>query len=85
MKELADEEARYLYSGPSVQAYVPEPVRAELLDTGVTVNASCYHLPREVGLAGTNAEYAAKLSKLAAALEFDPAYVEVIAAFDQVS
>lgn len=79
--ELTDEEARHLYSGPTVQAYVPEPVQVELLDKGTTLDASCYNLPRDVGLAGTNAEYAAKLSKLASALGFDPAYVEEIAAF----
>jgi hypothetical protein len=83
--ELDDLEARALYSEPSVREYIPEPVRAELLDTGEAVEVYCYNLPRELGLAGANPAYAAQLSKLAEALQFDAAYVEEIAAFGETS
>lgn len=79
--ELADLDARALYSEPSVREYIRERVSVELLDTGEAVEAYCYNLPRELGLAGANPAYAAKLSRLAEALQFDPAYVEEIAAF----
>ena len=79
--ELADEEARTLYSAPSVCEYIPEPVQVESLDTGETVEAYCYNLPPDLGLAGSNPEYAARLSQLAAALQFESAYVEEIFAF----
>lgn len=83
--ELPEEEARALYAEPSVREYVPERIRVELLDTGEAVEAHCYNLPRESGLAGANPEYAAKLARLAAALGFEPEYVEEIAAFREVS
>lgn len=82
--ELADEEARALYSEPSVSEYVREPIQAKLLDTSEVVQADCYNLPRELGLAGTNPAYAMKLSRLVEALGFDSAYVEEIAAFGEV-
>ena len=50
--ELPDEEARALYSAPSVREYKRECVQVELLDTNEIVEASCYNLPRELGLAG---------------------------------
>jgi hypothetical protein len=83
--ELADQEARTLYSEPSVREYIPERVQVELLDTGEAVEAYCYNLPRELALAGANREYAIELSKLAEALQFDSAYVEEIAAFGDLS
>ena len=83
--ELADDEARVLYSEPSVREYKRERVRVELLDTGRSIETDCYNLPRDLGLAGTNPVYAAKLSELAEALGFDSAYVEEIAAFGAVS
>ncbi len=83
--ELDDEEARELYSEPSVREYKQESVQVKLLDTGETVVADCYNLPRELGLAGTNPAYATKLSKLVEKLQFDSAYVEEIAAFGDVS
>ena len=79
--ELADQEARALYSEPSVREYMPELVQVELLDTGETVEAYCYNLPPEVGLVGANPAYARALAELAEALQFDSAYVEGIAAF----
>lgn len=83
--ELTDQEARALYSEPSVREYVPEAVRVELLDTGESVEARCYNLPRELGLVGANPAYATALSQLVEALGFDAAYVEEIAAFGAAS
>ncbi len=83
--ELADEEARALYSEPSVREYEPELVQVELLDTGSAVEAYCYNLPPELGLAGANPAYAIELARLAEALHFDSAYVSEISAFAQVS
>ena len=57
----------------------------ELLDTSEAVEAYCYNLPRELGLAGANPAYATELSQLVEALQFDSAYVEEIAAFGEVS
>ena len=81
--ELADQEARALYSESSVCEYIEESVQVQLLDDGVSVKASCYVLPREFGLAGANPAYANELSRLAKALQFNSAYVEEIAAFGQ--
>ena len=83
--ELADDEARALYSEPSVREYIPERVQVEVLETGEAVAAYCYNLPRELGLAGANPAYAAELSQLVEALNFDSAYAEEIAAFGEVS
>lgn len=83
--ELPDEEARALYSAPSVREYERECVQVELLDTNEIVEASCYNLPRALALAGVNPAYAAELSQLVAALRFDLAYVEEIAAFGERS
>ncbi|NNF27154.1 MAG: gamma-glutamylcyclotransferase [Gemmatimonadetes bacterium] len=82
---LSDHEAEALYSEPSVREYVPERVRVEVLNTGEGLEADCYNLPPEVGLAGTNPAYATQLSRLVEALEFDPDYVEEIAAFGEPS
>lgn len=82
--EVTDEEARALYSEPSVSQYVRERVQVVLLDTDGTVEADCYNLPGESGLAGTNPAYATQLSQLVAALQFDAVYVEEIAAFGVV-
>ena len=82
--ELTDDEARALYAEPSVREYIGERVQVELLDTGEAVEADCYNLPRELGLAGTNPAYATKLSQLVEALHFDSAYVQEIAAFSEV-
>ena len=83
--ELPDEEARALYSAPSVREYKRELVQVELLDTNEIVEAYCYNLPRELGLAGANPAYATELSQLVEALRFDSAYVEEIAAFGEKS
>ncbi|MDH3427687.1 MAG: gamma-glutamylcyclotransferase, partial [Gemmatimonadota bacterium] len=81
--ELADHEARTLYSEPSVREYEPVRVQVELLDTGQVVEAYCYNLPRELGLAGANPAYATELSQLVDGLQFDSAYVDEIAAFGE--
>jgi hypothetical protein len=83
--ELSDQEARVLYSEPSVHEYTRELVQVELLDTNEVVEAYCYNLPRELGLAGANPAYAAELSQLVEALQFDPAYAQEIAAFRELS
>jgi len=83
--ELADQEARALYSEPSVREYMRERVHVELLDTSEAVEAYCYNLPGELGLAGANPAYAIELAKLVEALQFDSAYVDEIAAFGKVS
>ena len=83
--ELAGKEARALYSEPSVREYVRECVQVELLRTGEAVEAYCYNLPGELAQAGANPAYAAELSRLVEALQFDPAYVEEIAAFGEVA
>lgn len=83
--ELSDEEARVLYSEPSVREYIRERVQVQLLDTGEAVEVYCYNLPPELGLAGTNPTYATRLSQLVEALGFDPAYIEEIAAFGEAS
>ena len=83
--ELTDQEARALYSEPSVREYIRERVQVELLDTGEAVEAYCYNLPGESGLAGTNPAYASELSQLVEALRFDSTYVAEVAAFGEVS
>lgn len=83
--ELTEQEARALYSEPSVVEYIPERVQVELLATGEVVEAFCYNLPRGLGLAGTNPKYATRLSQLVETLQFDSAYVEEIAAFGEAS
>ena len=83
--ELADEEVRALYAEPTVREYIRERVQVALLDTGETVEAYCYNLPAELGLVGANPAYATALSQLVEALQFDPAYVQEVAAFAEVS
>ena len=78
---LTEDEARALYAEPSVREYIPETVRVELLDTAETVEAECYNLPPDLGMAGSNPVYASKLSRLVESLGFDEAYVREIAAF----
>ena len=81
--ELADREARALYSEPSVREYVREHVQVERLDTGEAVEAYCYNLPPEVGFAGANPAYAKELSRLVETLGFDSKYAQEVAAFER--
>ena len=83
--ELSEQEARALYSEPSVRAYLPEHVQVTLLANGQVVEASCYNLPRDLALTGANPAYANELSDLVEALGFDSAYAREIAAFAEVS
>lgn len=83
--ELSEEEARTLYSEPSVRAYERERVQVELLASDEVVEAYCYNLPRELGMTGTNPAYANELSRLVEAFEFDSAYAQEIAAFGEPS
>ena len=82
--ELSDQEARALYSEPSVREYKRERIQVELLDSNEVVEAYCYNLPRELGLAGANPAYANELSRLVEALQFDSAYAREIAAFGEL-
>ena len=81
--ELSEPEAHALYSEPSVRAYERERVRVQLLESDRVVEASCYNLPRALGLAGSNPAYATQLSELVEALGFDTEYVREIAAFGE--
>lgn len=83
--ELTEPEARALYAEPGVREYVPESVLVELQSTGEVIEAACYILPPASGQVGTNPGYAAELSRLVVALEFDPAYVEEIKRFGERS
>ena len=83
--ELPDQEARALYSEPSVREYERERVQVELLASNAVVEAYCYNLPRELGLAGANPAYANELARLVEALHLDPAYAQEIAAFGEKS
>lgn len=82
---LSDEEAVALYAEPSVREYRPEPVEVTLLESGQVIEADCYNLPPELGLAGANPAYADKLSGLVETLGFDSAYASEIAAFGERS
>jgi len=82
--ELSDQEAGALYTEPSVREYKRERVRVELLDSDEVVEAYCYNLPSELGLAGANPAYANELSRLVEALQFDSAYAREIAAFGEL-
>ncbi len=78
---LSKQEAETLYAEPSVRAYLPERVEVRLLASDEVIEAYCYNLPCDMGLAGSNPAYAHKLAHLAEALTFDAAYVQEIAAF----
>lgn len=78
--ELTGDEARALYSDPSVRAYRAERVKVTLVSSGETVEAECYNLPPESAPVGANPEYATELARLAETLGFDASYVAEIAA-----
>ena len=78
---LSAQEVDALYSEPSVRAYERERVRVTLLASSDVIEVDCYNLPRDLGLAGANPEYAKALSRLVEALGFDAAYAREIAAF----
>lgn len=78
---LSDDEAKALYSEPSVMEYRRESVSVSLLATGEHLQADCYNLPSELALAGSNPVYATKLSRLLSGWGFDAAYVTEVASF----
>ena len=80
---LSESEAHALYAAPDVSAYQPEEVQSTLLASEEVVEARCYNLPRELGLAGANPGYAARLARLVDELGFDATYVGEIAAFSE--
>ena len=64
LMELTHAEIEQLYSEPSVRAYRPEAVLAELTD-GSRVPALCFNLPVPPGPEEVNSDYATKLRDLA--------------------
>jgi hypothetical protein len=77
LMQLTHEEIDKLYSEPSVIAYRPEPVEAELGD-GSRLAALCFNLPGGPSPAEANPTYAAKLRDLALQLGFPSHYIENI-------
>ena len=75
--DLTHAEIDQLYSDPSVRAYRPEAVIAELTD-GSRVPALCFNLIVPPEPQEANAEYAAKLRDLARRLGLPSQYVETI-------
>ena len=63
-----------LYSEPSVQAYRPQPVLAQLASGGV-IAALCYNLPQPPSPTERNPEYAAKLRAVAQKIGLPEEYV----------
>ena len=78
---LSAEEAKSLYSEPSVRDYQPEPVLTQLIERSETIDAMCYNLAPDSAGTGTNADYAMRLSKLVLDLGFPPAYSDEIARY----
>ena len=74
---LFHSELKRLYAEPSVQAYQPEAVLANLLN-GQILAALCFNLEEPPSADEHNPEYAAKLRALAAQLQLPPEYVASI-------
>jgi hypothetical protein len=74
---LAHAELDRLYAEPSVSAYRPEPLVAELAD-GSSVPALCFNLPTPPQTHGTNPEYAARLQAVARRLGLPEDDVNII-------
>lgn len=79
--ELSEEDARALYSEPSVREYQPERVQVEMLHDGAVLVACCYNLPSTTSVVGANPAYAVQLAGLVEVLLGDAAYAREIAAF----
>ncbi len=75
---LSPTAATALYAEPSVRDYQAEPVVVHRIDSGETLEALCYNLPRQTDLSGANRAYADRLSELVLHLGFPPAYAEEI-------
>jgi len=63
-----------LYSEPSIQAYKPQAVLAQLASGGV-IAALCYNLPQPPSPTERNPEYAAKLREVARKIGLPSEYV----------
>lgn len=74
---LSHAELEQLYSEPSVQAYRPEAVLANL-SNGEVLAALCFNLPEPPSADERNADYAARLRALAERLNFPAEYVASI-------
>ena len=75
--DLSHAEVDRLYAEPSLAAYRPEAVMAELED-GVCIAALCFNLPPSDVPMTENPEYAAKLRAVAARLGLPDDYVQGI-------
>jgi hypothetical protein len=74
---LTHSELEALYADPSVNAYRPEAVLAQLTDDS-RIPALCYNLPAPDSAAGRDPEYAARLRALAANIGLSAGYVASI-------
>src|ERR1700733_14582660 len=74
---LSHEEIERLYAEPSVAAYRPEAVIAQLADRS-TIPALCFNLPSSDETAEANPEYAEKLRTVANRLGLPAEYVASI-------
>ena len=74
---LTQGEIDRLYSEPSVAAYRPEPVLAQLED-GTAELALCFNLPNAVEGAGANSAYAAALQAVGRRVGLPAEYIENI-------
>lgn len=77
LMELSHAEIEQLYSDPSVSAYKPEAVVADV-DDGSRVPALCFNLPDAPGADEANPDYAARLCDLGRQLGLPSAYIENI-------
>jgi len=75
LMQLTHAEIEQLYSEPSVQAYRPEAVLAQLRD-GSFLPALCFNLVDPPAPEEKNPEYAAKLKQLAIRLRLPSGYIE---------
>ena len=73
---VADRELMDLYSEESVKDYKPETLKTVLSD-GRCEDVICYNLPKEE-IAGSNADYARALYRLAQKLGFPKSYLDEI-------
>lgn len=78
LMDLRHAELDQLYADPSVSAYKPEPLTAELGD-GAQIPVLCFNLPVAPRADENNPDYAGKLRELARKLELPPEYIEAIA------
>src|SRR5436305_3407058 len=75
--ELSHTEIELLYSDPSVSAYRPEAVLAQLAD-GSYVPTLCFNLPAQSSTDERNPQYASKLREVATRIGLPPDYVSSI-------